>query len=100
MGNSFALSSGPAGYLQAFRPLPTAGLTSDSLAYKSTRRLHRFDANQSEFQSLGYGMDYARFRRIWRFYLLLLGTIFATCDGEYNGNGQYLLTHADASGLA
>jgi len=36
----------------------------------------------------------AKFRRIWRFYLLLLGTIFATCDGEYNGNGQYLMTHA------
>ena len=65
-----------------------------------TQWLHRFDARQSEFQGLDYGMDYARFRRIWRFYLLLLGTIFATCDGEYNGNGQYLLTHADASGLS
>jgi cyclopropane-fatty-acyl-phospholipid synthase len=63
-----------------------------------TEWLHRFDARQSEFQNLDYGMDYARFRRIWRFYLLLLGTIFATCDGEYNGNGQYLLTHADSSG--
>jgi cyclopropane-fatty-acyl-phospholipid synthase len=63
-----------------------------------TEWLHRFDAKQSEFQGLDYGMDYARFRRIWRFYLLLLGTIFATCDGEYNGNGQYLLTHADSSG--
>ena len=38
-------------------------------------------------------MDYARFRRLWRFYLLMLGTIFASCDGEYNGNGNYLLTH-------
>jgi len=64
-----------------------------------TQWLNRFDARQGEFQGLDYGMDYARFRRIWRFYLLLLGTIFATCDGEYNGNGQYLLTHADASGL-
>ena len=64
-----------------------------------TQWLDRFDARQGEFQGLDYGMDYARFRRIWRFYLLLLGTIFATCDGEYNGNGQYLLTHADASGL-
>jgi cyclopropane-fatty-acyl-phospholipid synthase len=64
-----------------------------------TEWLHRFDARQDEFKGLDYGMDYARFRRIWRFYLLLLGTIFATCDGEYNGNGQYLLTHADASGL-
>ncbi len=59
-----------------------------------TAWLERFDASQETVKSLDYGMDYAKFRRIWRFYLLLLGTIFATCDGEYNGNGQYLLTHA------
>jgi cyclopropane-fatty-acyl-phospholipid synthase len=59
-----------------------------------TAWLDRFDANQVEIQSLDYGMEYAKFRRIWRFYLLLLGTIFATCDGQYNGNGQYLLTVA------
>lgn len=58
-----------------------------------TAWLERFDASQDSVKSLDYGMDYAKFRRIWRFYLLLLGTIFATCDGEYNGNGQYLLTH-------
>ncbi|MEE3717613.1 class I SAM-dependent methyltransferase [Tumidithrix elongata RA019] len=56
--------------------------------------LQRFDASQELVKSLDYGMDYAKFRRIWRFYLLLLGTIFATCDGEYNGNGQYLMVHA------
>jgi cyclopropane-fatty-acyl-phospholipid synthase len=56
--------------------------------------LERFDAAQSTVQLLDYGMDYAKFRRIWRFYLLLLATAFATCDGEYNGNGQYLLTHS------
>lgn len=55
--------------------------------------LERFDAAQSTVKDLDYGMDYAKFRRIWRFYLLLLATAFATCDGEYNGNGQYLLTH-------
>jgi cyclopropane-fatty-acyl-phospholipid synthase len=59
-----------------------------------TAWLQRFDDAQSEVRSLDYGMEYAKFRRIWRFYLLLLGTAFATCDGEYNGNGQYLLTHA------
>ena len=58
-----------------------------------TAWLERFDASQDIAKSLDYGMDYAKFRRIWRFYLLLLGTIFATCDGEYNGNGQYLMTH-------
>ena len=58
-----------------------------------TAWLERFDNSQESVKSLDYGIDYAKFRRIWRFYLLLLGTIFATCDGEYNGNGQYLLTH-------
>jgi cyclopropane-fatty-acyl-phospholipid synthase len=55
--------------------------------------LARFDASQDLVRNLDYGMDYARFRRLWRFYLLMLGTIFASCDGEYNGNGNYLLTH-------
>jgi cyclopropane-fatty-acyl-phospholipid synthase len=58
-----------------------------------TAWLDRFDAAQSIVKSLDYGMDYSKFRRIWRFYLLLMGTSFATCGGEYNGNGQYLLTH-------
>jgi cyclopropane-fatty-acyl-phospholipid synthase len=58
-----------------------------------TAWLQRFDDSQEMVKSLDYGMDYAKFRRIWRFYLLMLGTIFATCDGEYNGNGQYLMTH-------
>jgi cyclopropane-fatty-acyl-phospholipid synthase len=53
--------------------------------------LHRFDASQDEIKELDYGMAYPRFRRIWRFYLILLGTIFSVCDGEYNGNGQYLM---------
>jgi cyclopropane-fatty-acyl-phospholipid synthase len=53
--------------------------------------LQRFDDSQAIVKSLDYGMDYTKFRRIWRFYLLLMGTAFATCDGEYNGNGQYLL---------
>ena len=59
-----------------------------------TSWLERFDASQDAVKDLNYGMDYAKFRRMWRFYLLLLGTIFATCDGEYNGNGQFLLTKA------
>jgi cyclopropane-fatty-acyl-phospholipid synthase len=59
-----------------------------------TAWLDRFDAAQADVKSLDYGMNYAKFRRIWRFYLLMLGTAFATCDGEYNGNGQYLMTHA------
>jgi cyclopropane-fatty-acyl-phospholipid synthase len=58
-----------------------------------TAWLERFDDAQAIVKDLDYGMEYAKFRRIWRFYLLLMGTAFATCDGEYNGNGQYLLTH-------
>lgn len=56
--------------------------------------LQNFDDNQTTVKDLNYGMDYARFRRIWRFYLLCLGSNFACCDGEYNGNGQYLMVHA------
>lgn len=56
--------------------------------------LARFDASQADVKGLDYGMDYAKFRRMWRLYLLMLGTIFATCDGKYNGNGQFLLTKA------
>jgi cyclopropane-fatty-acyl-phospholipid synthase len=56
--------------------------------------LANFDAHQDLVKNLDYGMDYAKFRRIWRFYLLWLGTNFATCDGKYNGNGQYLMVHA------
>jgi cyclopropane-fatty-acyl-phospholipid synthase len=55
--------------------------------------LHRFDAAQDAVRGLDYGIPYPRFRRIWRFYLIMLGTIFSACDGEYNGNGQYLLIH-------
>ena len=56
--------------------------------------LENFDANQALVKDLNYNMNYARFRRIWRFYLMWLGTNFATCDGEYNGNGQFLMVHA------
>ena len=56
--------------------------------------LARFDGSQYLVSGLDYGMDYAKFRRIWRFYLLLLGTTFANCDGAYNGNGNYLLSHS------
>ncbi len=55
--------------------------------------LENFDAHQDTVKDLDYGMDYAKFRRMWRFYLLWLGTNFATCGGEYNGNGQFLMTH-------
>ncbi|MEH2249592.1 SAM-dependent methyltransferase [Nostoc sp.] len=56
--------------------------------------LDNFDENQVTIKDLNYGMDYAKFRRIWRFYLIWFVRNFASCDGEYNGNGQYLMVHA------
>ncbi len=56
--------------------------------------LNNFDNNQETIKQLDYGMDYAKFRRIWRFYLMWFVCNFACCDGEYNGNGQFLMTHA------
>lgn len=56
--------------------------------------LKNFDDNQAIVKNLEYGMDYAKFRRIWRFYLLWFVRNFASCDGEYNGNGQFLMVHA------
>ncbi|MEH2392247.1 MAG: class I SAM-dependent methyltransferase [Nostoc sp.] len=56
--------------------------------------LQNFDDNQVIIKTLNYGMDYAKFRRIWRFYLIWFIRNFASCDGEYNGNGQFLMVHA------
>lgn len=56
--------------------------------------LKNFDDNQAIIQDLSYGMNYAKFRRIWRFYLIWFVANFASCNGEYNGNGQYLMVQA------
>lgn len=56
--------------------------------------LNNFDDNQTTIKTLNFGMDYAKFRRIWRFYLIWFVRNFASCDGEYNGNGQYLMVHS------
>ncbi|MCL1463204.1 SAM-dependent methyltransferase [Argonema galeatum] len=56
--------------------------------------LKNFDDNQATVKTLDYGMDYAKFRRIWRFYLIWLGSNFASCNGEINGNGQFLMVHS------
>ncbi|MEP0802358.1 SAM-dependent methyltransferase [Funiculus sociatus] len=55
--------------------------------------LKNFDDNQATNKQLDYGIEYAKFRRIWRFYLMWFVRNFASCNGEYNGNGQFLLTH-------
>ena len=56
--------------------------------------LRNFDASHDLVKDLNYGIPFARFRRIWRFYLMWLGTNFSVCNGEVNGNGQFLLRHA------
>ncbi|MBI4780093.1 MAG: class I SAM-dependent methyltransferase [Oscillatoriophycideae cyanobacterium NC_groundwater_1537_Pr4_S-0.65um_50_18] len=56
--------------------------------------LKNFDDNQLLVKGLDYGMDYEKFRRIWRFYLIWFVANFASCDGEINGNAQYLMVHA------
>lgn len=56
--------------------------------------LKNFDEHQAEFKDLDYGLEYPKFRRLWRFYLIILGSILGSCSGEYNGNGQYLMVRA------
>lgn len=55
--------------------------------------LQNFDDSQNAVKALDYGMDYAKFRRIWRFYLIWFVSNFASCEGEINGNGQFLMVH-------
>lgn len=56
--------------------------------------LKNFDENQEKIQTLNYGMNYAKFRRIWRLYLLWCIAYFEGCNGEILGNGQYLMVPA------
>lgn len=63
--------------------------------YSKTLRnwLMNFDQNQAKIKDLNYGMNYDKFCRMWRLYLLLCISYFDGCDGEVLGNGQYLLVH-------
>jgi cyclopropane-fatty-acyl-phospholipid synthase len=56
--------------------------------------LQNFDENQAIIKDLDYGMNYAKFRRIWRLYLIWCICYFDSCDGEILGNGQYLMVPA------
>ncbi|MBD2244419.1 class I SAM-dependent methyltransferase [Nostoc sp. FACHB-888] len=53
--------------------------------------LINFDQNQAKIKDLNYGMNYSKFCRMWRLYLLLCIQYFDGCNGEILGNGQYLL---------
>lgn len=56
--------------------------------------LKNFDESYPNIKDLDYGMDFAKFRRIWRFYLMWVRSNFASCDGEVIGNGQFLMVHS------
>jgi cyclopropane-fatty-acyl-phospholipid synthase len=59
-----------------------------------TQWLENFDGSYADIKDLDYGIDFVKFRRIWRLYLLWFISNFASCDGEINGNGQFLMVHA------
>jgi cyclopropane-fatty-acyl-phospholipid synthase len=56
--------------------------------------LENFDASYPYVKDLDYGVDFRKFRRIWRFYLMWFVANFASCGGEINGNGQFLMIHS------
>lgn len=68
----------------------------NGLNYSKTLRawLANFDASQADIKNLDYGMNYEKFRRLWRFYLQLCISYFEASDGNVLGNGQFLLEHA------
>jgi cyclopropane-fatty-acyl-phospholipid synthase len=59
-----------------------------------TQWRENFDDSYAQVKDLDYGIDFAKFRRIWRFYLIWFESNFASCDGRINGNGQFLMVHA------
>jgi cyclopropane-fatty-acyl-phospholipid synthase len=68
----------------------------NGMNYSNTlkRWLENFDDSYPVVKDLDYGIDFVKFRRIWRLYLVWFISNFASCDGEINGNGQFLLVHA------
>ena len=68
----------------------------NGLNYSKTLQvwLDNFDASQADIKNLDYGMNYDKFRRLWRFYLQLCISYFEASDGKVLGNGQFLLEHA------
>ena len=56
--------------------------------------LKNFDESYPDIKDLDYGIDSAKFRRIWRLYLIFVRSNFESYGGEINGNGQFLMVHA------
>ncbi len=66
-------------------------LNGSNYAKTLTAWLHNFDQNQEYLKTLDYGMNYAKFRRLWRLYLMWIIAYFEACQGEVLGNGQFLM---------
>lgn len=56
--------------------------------------LHNFNQNQEYLKTLDYEINYPKFRRMWRLYLIWCIAYFDACNGEILGNGQYLMVKA------
>lgn len=65
----------------------------NGMNYAKTLRawLNNFDDNQDAIKTLNFSMDYAKFRRIWRLYLIWCIAYFEAGQGNFLGNGQYLM---------
>lgn len=61
--------------------------------YAKTLRcwLKNFDEHQAQLQNLDYGIEYQKFRRMWRLYLLWCIAYFEAGEGKVLGNAQYLM---------
>ena len=80
-------------YNRDFRTVERWYLNGMNYSKTLERWLANFDDSRYHIKDLDYGMDFSRFRRIWRFYLIWFVANFASCDGEINGNGQFLMVH-------
>lgn len=81
-------------YNKDFRTVQRWYLNGMNYSKTLTQWLQNFDESYPDIKDLDYGIDFVKFRRIWRFYLIWFVSNFASCDGEINGNGQFLMVHA------
>jgi cyclopropane-fatty-acyl-phospholipid synthase len=81
-------------YDKDFRTVERWYLNGMNYSKTLARWLANFDDSYPDVKDLDYGIPSAKFRRIWRLYLIWFVSNFASCDGEINGNGQFLMVHA------
>ncbi len=81
-------------YDKDFRTVERWYLNGMNYSKTLARWLQNFDDSYPVVKDLDYGISSIKFRRIWRLYLIWFISNFASCDGEINGNGQFLMVHA------